>query len=105
MYSQKLNPPLLPLVPLPPPRVSFVWCVGGWPWSGGGVVVHMDRFYDDMAEVDDDAEEDYDDKDRANANELTAMERSVRPSVPVCAPRPPFLCRRIYCSIVSLYFF
>lgn len=33
------------------------------------------RFYDDMAEVDDDAEEDYDDNDRANANELTAMER------------------------------
>ena len=35
------------------------------------------RFYDDMAEVDDDDEEDYDDKDRANANELSAMERCV----------------------------
>lgn len=33
------------------------------------------RFYDEMAEVDDGAEEDYDDVDRANANELTAMER------------------------------
>ncbi|CAN0126459.1 unnamed protein product, partial [Ectocarpus sp. 12 AP-2014] len=37
----------------------------------------MSRFYDEMAEVDDDAEEDYDDKDRANANELTAMERDM----------------------------
>lgn len=35
------------------------------------------RFYDDMAEVDDDDEEDYDERDRANANELSAMERQV----------------------------
>lgn len=33
------------------------------------------RFYDDMAEVDDDDEEDYNEKDRAHANELSAMER------------------------------
>ncbi len=37
-----------------------------------------------MAEVDDDAEEDYDDKDRANAIELNASER--------CAPAPPPPC-------------
>lgn len=43
-----------------------------------------DRFYDEMAEVDDDAEEDYDDKDRANAIELNASER--------CAPAPPPPC-------------
>lgn len=46
----------------------------------------VDRFYDDMAEVDDDAEEDYDDKDRANANELTAMERYPRRVCPRVSP-------------------
>lgn len=35
-----------------------------------------------MAEVDDDDEEDYDDNDRANANELTAMERWVPKALP-----------------------
>lgn len=35
----------------------------------------LTRFVDDMAEVDDDDEEDYDEHDRANANELSAMER------------------------------
>lgn len=34
-----------------------------------------------MAEVDDDDEEDYDEQDRANATELSAMERQV-PAVP-----------------------
>lgn len=46
------------------------------------------RFYDDMAEVDDDDEEDYDDKDRANANELSAMERCVRACAGVSAAPP-----------------
>lgn len=39
---------------------------------------NLNRFVDDMAEVDDDDEEDYDEEDRANANELNALERCVR---------------------------
>lgn len=41
------------------------------------ILIDPNRFVDDMAEVDDDDEEDYDEQDRANANELTAMERCV----------------------------
>lgn len=46
-----------------------------YPWNA--LCPFACRFYDDMAEVNDDDEEDYDEPTRANANELSAMERQV----------------------------
>lgn len=66
--------------------------------SDCGRVAGVDRFYDDMAEVDDDAEEDYDDKDRANANELTAMERYVGTNYYCCTSHFALVC---FCHLLS----